>query len=92
MFLFFKMRSVDGLDIQAQKAYLEKYLDTFCNFKKIGVNLDDYIEHTIQVDENTNEMYLVSKYSVSDNADFAALEFKIKIHNLHKQFLIFAVI
>ena len=86
------MRKIDGLDLQAQKEYLEKYLDTFCNFKKIGVNLDDYLEHSIQVDEKTNDIYLVSKYSVSDKADFSALEFKIKIHNLHKQFLIFAVI
>lgn len=92
MFLFFKMRSIAGMDVQAQKEYLEKYLETFCNFKKIGVNLDEYVEHSIQIDENTKDLYLVSKYRVSDTADFSALEFKIKIHNLHKQFLIFAVI
>ena len=92
MRLYVKMRDIDDVTLDGQKEFIRKYIEEYCNFGRCGVEIDKFIEHTIDGPGLKSKNFIVGTCEVSEDADFERIELKMKLFNVHQYFVIFAIL
>jgi len=89
MRLYFKMRDIENVDIEEQKKFIHRYVTDYCHFENCGVEVESFIEHTIEDSLFRSRSFVVGSYLVKEDADFERIQLKMRLFNVHSHFVIF---
>lgn len=92
MRLYFKMRDIENVDDEGQKEFIRKYIEDYCHFGRCGVEIDSFIDHRVSEPGLKGKHFVVGSYQVRKDADFDRIQLKIKLFDVHRYFVIFAIL
>ena len=91
MRLYFKMRNIEHLGLDEQKAFIKKYVEDYCHLQQCGVETQTFIEHEIEESPLKIRNFMIGSYKVKEDADFARIELKMKLFNVQEHFIVFVL-